>query len=92
MKEVFTLLGLMILVFILFLSFDLITVCIREKKKKNRRTKMGRAAEIQQIKYLALRYPVRCSEIEQLYFDYVEETGRKDFIGFELTSQVFKRR
>lgn len=53
---------------------------------------MGRAAEIQQIKYLGKRYPIRCSEIEQLYFDYVETTGRKDFIGFEstyLTKEIY---
>jgi len=37
-----------------------------------------------QIKYLALNYPLMCSEIEQLYFQYFEETGRRDFVGFEL--------
>lgn len=46
---------------------------------------MNKETEIQ-IKYLALRYPVRCSRIEELYNEYIESTGRKDFVGFELTS------
>lgn len=44
------------------------------------------SAGAQQIKYLALRYPLRCSRIEELYFRYIEQTGREDFIGFELSS------
>jgi len=40
----------------------------------------------EQIKNLALRYPIRCSRIEELYHDYIEKTGREDFVGFELTS------
>lgn len=56
---------------------------------------MGRAAEIQQIKYLSKMYPIRCSEIEQLYFKYVEDTNRTDFVGFEntyLTKEINMRK
>ena len=48
-------------------------------------TKVG-SQGAKQIQYLRKRYPIRCSRIEELYHNYVEKTGREDFIGFELTS------